>query len=188
MAVKGKGTPKKFHVRRPKQLDRDLEEIAFLDATIKAGAPAPGSNPLALNPLKQSEKGSKEQDSKGNAEETSELRPYAGVRAFSELPISERTKKGLKEAKYVSMTAIQRAAIPHALAGRDVLGAAKTGSGKTLAFIVPLIEKLYRLRWSPMDGVGALVISPTRELALQVNSLYHIANKIKGTMFVAATR
>jgi ATP-dependent RNA helicase DDX10/DBP4 len=170
MAVKGKGTPKKFHVRRPKQLDRDLEEIAFLEATIKAGAPAPGSNPLASNPSKQL----KEQDSKGNAEETSELRPYAGVRAFSELPISERTKKGLKEAKYVSMTAIQRAAIPHALAGRDVLGAAKTGSGKTLAFIVPLIEKLYRLRWSPMDGVGALVISPTRELALQVSPLHDI--------------
>lgn len=40
----------------------------------------------------------------------------------------------------------QVAAIPHALAGRDVLGAAKTGSGKTLAFLVPLVEKLYRSR------------------------------------------
>ena len=41
---------------------------------------------------------------------------------------------------------LQVAAIPHALAGRDVLGAAKTGSGKTLAFLVPLVEKLYRSR------------------------------------------
>lgn len=44
------------------------------------------------------------------------------------------------------MEPLQVAAIPHALAGRDVLGAAKTGSGKTLAFLVPLVEKLYRNR------------------------------------------
>ena len=64
--------------------------------------------------------------------------------------------------------ALSAQAIPHALAGRDVLGAAKTGSGKTLAFLVPLLEKLYRARWSPADGVGAIVISPTRELAMQI--------------------
>ena len=56
----------------------------------------------------------------------------------------------------------------HALAGRDILGAAKTGSGKTLAFIVPLVEKLWRERWSVSDGLGALVLSPTRELAVQI--------------------
>ena len=66
------------------------------------------------------------------------------------------------------MTRIQRIAIPHALAGRDVLGAAKTGSGKTLAFLIPTLERLYRERWGEGDGVGALIISPTRELALQI--------------------
>ena len=66
------------------------------------------------------------------------------------------------------MTDVQRAAIPHALAGRDILGAAKTGSGKTLAFLVPLLELLFRERWSKADGLGALVVSPTRELALQI--------------------
>ena len=50
----------------------------------------------------------------------------------------------------------------------DVLGAAKTGSGKTLAFLIPLIEKLYTLKWTPLDGLGALVITPTRELAYQI--------------------
>eukprot|EP00955_Chlamydomonas_euryale_P053651 355556-Chlamydomonas_euryale.AAC.8 len=75
---------------------------------------------------------------------------------------------GLKSCKYVRMTAIQRAALPHAIAGRDVLGAAKTGSGKTLAFLVPLVEKLYRMRWTRRDGLGALVLTPTRELALQI--------------------
>jgi ATP-dependent RNA helicase DDX10/DBP4 len=51
---------------------------------------------------------------------------------------------------------------------RDVLGAAKTGSGKTLAFVVPLLEKLYREGWGLSDGLGALIITPTRELALQI--------------------
>lgn len=66
------------------------------------------------------------------------------------------------------MTAIQRAAIPHALAGRDILGAAKTGSGKTLAFTVPLLECLYRSDWDLHAGLGGVILSPTRELALQI--------------------
>lgn len=49
-----------------------------------------------------------------------------------------------------------------------MLGAARTGSGKTLAFLVPMLERLYRERWSAEAGLGALVISPTRELALQI--------------------
>ena len=51
---------------------------------------------------------------------------------------------------------------------RDILGAAKTGSGKTLAFVIPLIERLYAEKWSVDDGLAAIVITPTRELALQV--------------------
>lgn len=52
--------------------------------------------------------------------------------------------------------------------GRDILGAAKTGSGKTLAFLVPVLEKLYRAQWTEYDGLGAMIISPTRELAVQI--------------------
>jgi ATP-dependent RNA helicase DDX10/DBP4 len=87
---------------------------------------------------------------------------------FFELPISEKTKQALRAAKFHKLTPVQRAAIPHALAGRDVLAAAKTGSGKTLAFLIPVIELLYRLRWGPDDGVGAIIIAPLRELALQI--------------------
>jgi len=65
------------------------------------------------------------------------------------------------------MTDIQNACIPHALKGRDILGAARTGSGKTLAFLIPLLEKLYRRQYTPPDGLGAVVLSPTRELAVQ---------------------
>jgi ATP-dependent RNA helicase DDX10/DBP4 len=62
------------------------------------------------------------------------------------------------------MTDIQTKSIPVSLKGKDILGAARTGSGKTLAFLVPVLEILYRRKWGPSDGLGALIISPTREL------------------------
>jgi ATP-dependent RNA helicase DDX10/DBP4 len=71
---------------------------------------------------------------------------------------------GLKKAWFTEMTDIQAKSLPVSLKGKDVLGAARTGSGKTLAFLVPVLELLYRKKWGPQDGLGALVISPTREL------------------------
>ena len=62
------------------------------------------------------------------------------------------------------MTDIQSTSIPVSLKGKDVLAAARTGSGKTLAFLIPTLEILYRRKWGPQDGLGALIISPTREL------------------------
>lgn len=87
---------------------------------------------------------------------------------FTNLPISEPTKRGLKKASFVKMTDIQAKSIPVSLKGKDVLGAARTGSGKTLAFLIPVLEMLYRKKWGPMDGLGALIVSPTRELAVQI--------------------
>lgn len=93
---------------------------------------------------------------------------YGSATKFSELPISTRTLRGLGSCNYTDLTPIQRAAIPHALCGRDILGAARTGSGKTLAFLVPLIELLFREKWTRADGLGAIVLSPTRELSAQI--------------------
>ncbi|CDO93697.1 unnamed protein product [Kluyveromyces dobzhanskii CBS 2104] len=102
---------------------------------------------------------------------------------FQDFPISEHTLKGLREAAFIKLTEIQRESIPLSLKGHDVLGAAKTGSGKTLAFLIPVIEKLYREKWTDMDGLGALIISPTRELAMQI---YEVLSKIgKHTTFSA---
>ncbi|XP_010570897.1 PREDICTED: probable ATP-dependent RNA helicase DDX10 [Haliaeetus leucocephalus] len=89
------------------------------------------------------------------------------IQRFSDFPLSKKTLKGLQEAQYRMVTEIQRQTIGLALQGKDVLGAAKTGSGKTLAFIVPALELLYRHQWTSADGLGVLVISPTRELAYQ---------------------
>lgn len=86
---------------------------------------------------------------------------------FSDFPLSKKTLKGLLVAQYRQPTEIQRQTIGFALRGKDVLGAAKTGSGKTLAFLIPVLECLYREQWTADDGLGALIISPTRELAYQ---------------------
>ncbi|KAJ9653132.1 ATP-dependent RNA helicase dbp4 [Neophaeococcomyces mojaviensis] len=87
---------------------------------------------------------------------------------FSDLPLSQPTQAGLEASHFKKLTTIQSSAIPAALKGRDILGAAKTGSGKTLAFLVPVLENLYRKRWTEYDGLGALILSPTRELAVQI--------------------
>jgi ATP-dependent RNA helicase DDX10/DBP4 len=70
----------------------------------------------------------------------------------------------LKKASFLEMTDIQKESIYVSLKGKDVLGAARTGSGKTLAFLVPVLDVLYRRKWSAADGLGALIVSPTREL------------------------
>jgi ATP-dependent RNA helicase DDX10/DBP4 len=89
------------------------------------------------------------------------------IETFDQLPLSTRTLRGLRSSHFTTPTPIQRTSIPHSLLYKDVLGSARTGSGKTLAFLIPLLERLYRERWGPMDGLGAIVLSPTRELAIQ---------------------
>ncbi|KAH0545538.1 ATP-dependent RNA helicase dbp4 [Glutinoglossum americanum] len=90
------------------------------------------------------------------------------VKNFTDLPLSLPTVSGLDASHFKILTDIQAKAIPLALKGADCLGAAKTGSGKTLAFLIPVLESLYRKRWTSLDGLGALIISPTRELAIQI--------------------
>jgi hypothetical protein len=189
-----------------KRSTQEAAEVADLEARLAVGAPPAGTNPLAL--------------------EAPPPGSYAGARTFEELPLSRATRDALRAAKFTQLTAIQRAALPHALAGRDVLGAAKTGSGKTLCFLIPvglrrggavarrggavagaaagcgrgpgkmgaprrrqegprpattyparalpspspsqLVELLFRRRWGKLDGLGGLVLTPTRELAMQV--------------------
>ncbi|TFB01125.1 hypothetical protein CCMA1212_006707 [Trichoderma ghanense] len=104
-------------------------------------------------------------------EAIAELDPKSGkLKTFDDLSsaISPATASGLRASHFKTMTEIQEQAIPLALKGKDILGAAKTGSGKTLAFLVPVLEKLYREQWTEFDGLGALILSPTRELAVQI--------------------
>jgi ATP-dependent RNA helicase RhlE len=88
---------------------------------------------------------------------------------FSELQISNYTKERLAMAKFVTPTPVQAAAIPQALTGSDILATAQTGTGKTLAFLIPVIERLLA---GKARGIEALVLVPTRELAMQVVAQY----------------
>ncbi|XP_074650958.1 putative ATP-dependent RNA helicase DDX10 [Tubulanus polymorphus] len=97
------------------------------------------------------------------------------LKHFDDFPLSKKTKEGLTAAGYVEPTDIQRESLGLILQSHDVLGAAKTGSGKTLAFLIPALEILYREKWSALDGLGILIISPTRELAYQT---YDVLRKI----------
>lgn len=86
---------------------------------------------------------------------------------FNELKIQKNILKALREAGYEKPTPIQQEAIPPVLAGRDLLGCAQTGTGKTCAFSVPIIQRLCREEGKP-GVVRALILTPTRELALQI--------------------
>ena len=88
---------------------------------------------------------------------------------FSELPLSAALQQKLAAAQFTTITPIQERAIPPALEGKDVIGTAQTGTGKTLAFLIPLIEMLQN---TPSRQTTALVLLPTRELAMQVHEQY----------------
>ncbi|KAK1643256.1 hypothetical protein QYE76_061061 [Lolium multiflorum] len=110
-------------------------------------------------------------DETGKGKERKEGSGILTSRLFSELPISDLTARAITEMDYTRLTHIQARSIPPLLEGRDVMGAAKTGSGKTLAFLVPAIEMLYNLRFSPRNGTGVVVVCPTRELAIQTHNV-----------------
>ncbi|XP_011688166.1 PREDICTED: probable ATP-dependent RNA helicase pitchoune [Wasmannia auropunctata] len=81
--------------------------------------------------------------------------------------VCENTLKAIKDMGFTNMTEIQAKAIPPLLEGRDLVGAAKTGSGKTLAFLIPAVDLIYKLKFMPRNGTGCIIMSPTRELAMQ---------------------
>jgi ATP-dependent RNA helicase RhlE len=88
--------------------------------------------------------------------------PSSGT--FEDLPLHPSLRRGVKEMGYHAPTPIQRSTIPEAVTGRDLIGTAQTGSGKTAAFLLPILE---RLLTHPRGRIYALVLTPTRELAIQ---------------------
>src|SRR5438309_10873399 len=115
-----------------------------------------------------------------NAERSSEALPERASARFSEMLISPYVKERLAAARFTTPTPVQAAAIPQALEGKDVLATAQTGTGKTLAFLIPVIEKLLK---DKTPGIAALVLVPTRELAMQVVDQF---NKLRGNQLLPA--
>jgi len=94
---------------------------------------------------------------------------------FTELPLCSYLQERMATLAFSIPTPVQAAAIPPALQGKDVLATAQTGTGKTLAFLLPMMEQLLQ---SNTAGIHALVLVPTRELAMQVAEQY---NALRGT-------
>ncbi len=89
--------------------------------------------------------------------------------SFDSLDLVEPLRRSLAAANYTVPTPIQAEAIPHLIAGRDLLGIAQTGTGKTAAFLLPILQRLAADRTRPAPrNVRALILTPTRELAVQI--------------------
>src|SRR5215510_11305914 len=102
---------------------------------------------------------------------------------FSELPLSDVVQKNLARNGFTDPTPIQGMTFEPAMAGRDLVATAQTGTGKTLAFALPMLQLLSTEPRRP--GVRALILSPTRELALQIAEA--VALVARGTGLRAAT-
>jgi len=105
---------------------------------------------------------------------------------FKELKISEPVLKALIDKEYVTPTPIQEQAIPAGVEGRDILGIAQTGTGKTAAFAIPIIEQLMKKEMNPSLSknnkrqIKALILTPTRELAIQIEESFSDYGKYSG--------
>jgi ATP-dependent RNA helicase RhlE len=95
------------------------------------------------------------------------------VIAFTDLGLIAPILQSLQEEGYTTPTPIQAQAIPHLLQGRDLLGCAQTGTGKTAAFAIPILQELHhRQSKSPAKGIKCLILTPTRELAIQIGESF----------------
>ncbi len=98
---------------------------------------------------------------------------------FNNLGIIDPILKSLEEENYNEPTTIQSKAIPHIIKGKDILGSAQTGTGKTAAFAIPILQHLHKEKQDgkPSRKIKALVITPTRELAIQIGESFSTYGK-----------
>jgi len=98
-----------------------------------------------------------------------EEKPYVSKHSFADFPFHPQLHKNIEKAGFINPRPIQDKAIPLIMEGKDVFGLANTGTGKTAAFLLPLIEKIYKTKGQSKKET-VLIIAPTRELALQIES------------------
>ena len=91
---------------------------------------------------------------------------------FNELNLSAPLLKAVSEAGYETPSPIQASAIPPVLEGRDLMGCAQTGTGKTAAFALPMLDRLSGAAPRKKGAIRALILTPTRELALQIGESF----------------
>src|ERR1700750_865438 len=102
--------------------------------------------------------------------------------SFEDLKLIEPILRALKTEGYTTPTPIQQQAIPIVLQQRDLLGCAQTGTGKTAAFAIPILQILHqdRLQHKEQKTIKALILTPTRELAIQIDETFAAYGKFTG--------
>eukprot|EP01130_Rhizamoeba_saxonica_P006749 TRINITY_DN2697_c0_g1_i1.p1 TRINITY_DN2697_c0_g1~~TRINITY_DN2697_c0_g1_i1.p1 ORF type:complete len:799 (+),score=176.53 TRINITY_DN2697_c0_g1_i1:35-2398(+) len=114
---------------------------------------------------------------RGRGEDTEKICPKP-VKLFAQCGLSNRVESVMKKQEYLVPTPIQAQAIPTIMSGFDCIGIAKTGSGKTLAFVLPMIRHvLDRPKRRALEGPAAMVVVPTRELAIQITKEVNLFKK-----------
>jgi ATP-dependent RNA helicase RhlE len=96
---------------------------------------------------------------------------------FNDLPLSENVLRALDDAGYQQPTPIQEKAIPNLILGKDIIACAQTGTGKTAAFALPTIELLSKNSPKRRNAIRTLILTPTRELAIQIDESFAIYSK-----------
>jgi len=154
--------------KRKKSMDSTTEE----EEEVAEEAVDASSKKSSKKKLRKDDDSAKASKSKETSEEEKEKPNFFAssdeTSLFTSLPLSSQTLSALAALNFTRMTQIQALSLPPLLSGKDLIGAAKTGSGKTLAFLLPVIELLHQSKFTPRNGTGAIVISPTRELAMQI--------------------
>lgn len=130
----------------------------------RPGRPIDGQRPRSRGPVKKYIHPSKFINPAKTYEET----PYQPLHTFADFPFRAELHQNIAHKGYKTPSAIQDQAIPHIVAGKDVIGLANTGTGKTAAFLLPIIEHLNAQTPRP----SVLIVAPTRELAEQINEQF----------------
>ncbi|CAJ1956353.1 unnamed protein product [Cylindrotheca closterium] len=179
------------------QADTPLSDPEEADQEEEVGTPPPKEKKrkMSIDGSEKKEKKSKKKKKKsidGDADQVEKEIPAEAVSSvkkgffsddsFSALPLTEDTQTALTNMGYEKMTKIQAKSIPPLLKGQDLIGAAQTGSGKTLAFLVPIVEVLRKAKFHTRNGTGALILAPTRELAMQIYGVCKELMTEKSTM------
>ena len=142
-----------------------------------------GDNEGEKKKKKKKKKKKVKQEDENENEKTAEDLPSGAKKGFfsettfASMPLTEATQTAIRTMGYEKMTKIQSKSIPALLSGKDLIGAAQTGSGKTLAFLVPIVELLRKAKFSTRNGTGSIILSPTRELAMQT---YGVCKELLG--------
>lgn len=163
-SAKEKGSSAKASSKKRKESDDHREEKK--EKNPKKSKVVVADKPTDDQPQQEQDESSKKNSS--TVDQPLDKPNFFAQETFDSLPLSEKTLAALKAMNFTRMTQIQSRAIPSLLTGKDLIGAAKTGSGKTLAFLLPAVELLYQAKFTTKQGTGVIVISPTRELAMQI--------------------